>query len=278
MDNNFVKDFLSFTQFLESTKQSEHVKFNPETMKWITIHDKNNKLQRILINKKDGTILGGMGGTETGNKIGDMFDDEAENRDETNTVESFRKKALKGVEVNEKLDISKLKISPKKLKDIKEYISDEKIHLYINKMLRDKYSYKKIPKTLFYKYEKYIESLSSVLKEYKTPEPIITYRGINSSTMNKLLNKIKVGMTWTDDGFMSTSSSSYVARKLFSNSDDGYILEVHIPKGSHALSVDSISPRQGKELEVIIDKGSKCIIKEIDHKNRVVVMELKNVD
>lgn len=61
---------LSFKDFLIE----KYVNYNPNIMRWITVKDKENKSQKILIKKKDGTILGGIGGTETGNKISDVFD------------------------------------------------------------------------------------------------------------------------------------------------------------------------------------------------------------
>ena len=64
----------SYSSFAEFIFEKEE-KFVASTMRWITIKDENNQNQHILIKKKDGTILGGMGGTRNGEKLGDVFKD-----------------------------------------------------------------------------------------------------------------------------------------------------------------------------------------------------------
>ena len=61
-------------------------------------------------------------------------------------------------------------------------------------------------------------------------------------------------------------------------SSGGYILEVHIPKGSHALSIDSISNFSGKEFEVLLNKGSEFLIQEVNHDKHIITVELQNRD
>lgn len=64
----------SYSSFAEFIFEKEE-KFVASTMRWITIKDEKNQNQHILIKKKDGTILGGMGGTRNGEKLGDVFKD-----------------------------------------------------------------------------------------------------------------------------------------------------------------------------------------------------------
>ena len=270
------EQILSFTQFLEEKQQNKFVTFNPETMRWITIHDRDDQLQHILIRKKDGTILGGMGGTETGNKIGDVFDEIKNEKDEKKVIEKFKETAVQGNAVNELCDISKLNLSPEILQSVKKYTGSS--YRDINSLLRNPEYKNKISSESVKSYEKDIENISSTLQNYKTPKPIITYRGMSSKIMKSLEKNMKVGNIWKDDGFVSTSSSYDVANIFTNISSGGYILEVHIPKGSHALSIDSISNFSGKEFEVLLNKGSEFLIQEVNHDKHIITVELQNKD
>ena len=72
------ESYSSFAEFLSEKEE----KFVASTMRWITIKDEQDRNQHILIKKKDGTILGGMGGTHNGEKLKDVFKDiEAERKE-----------------------------------------------------------------------------------------------------------------------------------------------------------------------------------------------------
>ena len=72
------ESYSSFAEFLSEKEE----KFVASTMRWITIKDEQDRNQHILIKKKDGTILGGMGGTHNGEKLKDVFKDiEAEKKE-----------------------------------------------------------------------------------------------------------------------------------------------------------------------------------------------------
>ena len=57
-------------------------------MRWITIKDERDRNQHILIKKKDGTILGGMGGEHNGEKLKDVFKDIEDERKEIEKKEA----------------------------------------------------------------------------------------------------------------------------------------------------------------------------------------------
>ena len=265
------EQILSFTQFLEEKQQNKFVTFNPETMRWITIHDREDKLQHILIKKKDGTILGGMGGTENGNKIGDVFNEIKNEKKEKESIEQFRKNAVTEREVNRICDIQNIELSEEESKSIRKYTGES--YKEINNLLRDTNYKENLNVEERETYYNYIKHISEALQRYKTPEPIITYRGISGSAIQNMMDNIKVGNVWKDDGFCSTSSVYSVSQRF--SKEDGYTLEVHIPKGSHVASIDSLSIFYEDEYEVLIDKGSEFLIQEVNHENRSIVVELQ---
>ena len=75
---------LSFAEFLFEKEE----KFVASTMRWITIKDEQDRNQHILIKKKDGTILGGMGGEHNGEKLKDVFKDIESERKEIEKKEA----------------------------------------------------------------------------------------------------------------------------------------------------------------------------------------------
>ena len=64
---------ISFLEYLEEAKR---VEFNPDTMRWITIKDKEMQNQHIIVKKKDSTVVGGMGGKHNGKDLETVFKDE----------------------------------------------------------------------------------------------------------------------------------------------------------------------------------------------------------
>ena len=82
----------SYSSFAEFIFEKEE-KFVASTMRWITIKDEQNQNQHLLIKKKDGTILGGMGGKHNGEKLGDVFDELEDKREDLEKKEQKKKEA-----------------------------------------------------------------------------------------------------------------------------------------------------------------------------------------
>lgn len=78
---------LTFTEFLQESKD---IKFDKSTMRWITIKDENNNSQRVLIKKKDGEVLAGMGGEHTGEKIKDVYKKENDSKKYSKIVDASK--------------------------------------------------------------------------------------------------------------------------------------------------------------------------------------------
>lgn len=269
--------FITFSQFLIE----KQVKFDKETMRWITIHDMNGKLQHILISKEDGTVLGGMGGTQNGKKIGDVFKD-FEDKKHFDSSE-----ALTGEAIHYECSLEDhAKLSAKEKKHIMDYSGQ--MYQDVNECLRN---YDSIMMSIEYDEEAdedplvgysgmtvselvdYADVISGALKKHRTPKPIITYRGITEDFFNDRDINLEVGTELWDFGFASTSSDIEVAERF---RGDGYIMEVHIPKGSRAASIDSLSNFAGDEKEVLVDRGACFTIKEIDKKNKRLIVELSH--
>ena len=267
---------VTFSQFLIE----KQVKFDKETMRWITIHDTNNRLQHILISKKDGTVLGGMGGSLNGKKINDVFSD-FEDKKHFDSSE-----ALTGEAIHYECSLEDhVKLSWKEKKHIIDYSGQ--MYQDVNECLRNYdmlmmaaqeedgdedplvgYSGMTVSELV-----DYADVISGALKKHRTPKPIITYRGITDDYFNDHDIDLEPGTELWDYGFASTSSDVSVAERFCG---EGYIMEVHIPKGSKAASIDSLSNFAGDEKEVLIDRGACFTIKEVDKKNKRLIVELSH--
>jgi hypothetical protein len=87
-----------------------------------------------------------------------------------------------------------------------------------------------------------------IYNQEPTTEPMKVYRGVvfNTEAGNPdLLGNLKVGSTFSDPAFLSTSTSRNVAynfsygKNNYFGGNEPYILEINIPKGSKVLSVNN---------------------------------------
>jgi len=99
-------------------------------------------------------------------------------------------------------------------------------------------------------YEEFIKNLKHVFnhKAKTLSEPVSVYRGLGARTADKLL---KAGM-YTDEGFVSTSSSLQTARYFAQYSKDDYklIMKVVLNKGQRCISMKA-------EDELLLSPGQK---------------------
>lgn len=305
--NKEVKEsYSSFTEFLFE----KEAKFIPSTMRWITIKDERNQNQHILIKKKDGTILGGMGGKHNGEKLDDVFDDledkrdtledKSKNKEQTTTtdyskeIEEFREEAINEWGIHDVVGLREKNVTSEEYDSINEYTSSS--YSRINNFFRDYNKWYEEMKDNAWadrddydsdeEYEEalseeisemeaemmyYGDNISNALKKHKSEYPMITYRGLAPDLISKIKDILEPGNEFTDDGFASSSTNIQTA---VSFSKGGYVMEIHIPEGSRAASVKHLSNHAG-ENEVLIDKGSDFFIKEVNHKDRTIVVELK---
>ena len=89
---------ITFLEYLEEAQKE--VKFDSGSMRWITIRDENNQPQKLLIKKKGGEVLGGMGGEHTGEKLSQVFDKVEKDKESINKGEKPKSKQEKGAELH----------------------------------------------------------------------------------------------------------------------------------------------------------------------------------
>ena len=300
------ESYSSFAEFLFEKEE----KFVASTMRWITIKDERDRNQHILIKKKDGTIIAGMGGEHTGEKLKDVFDDLKDKRDDiekekedaleretskyAKEIEEFREYAINEYDIHDVYGLKGDDVTYEEYEAIESYTGS--FYSDVNKFHRDYDSWykKERSRTRFYpfdydtkeEYEEAIENeiseaaeeietttagISSALKKHPSKENMISYRGLAPDLITKIKDKLEPGNEFKDDGFISSSTKVSTAKNF---SKGGYVMEIHIPKGSRATSVKNISSHW-EENEVLIDRGSNFFIKAVDHDNKTLVVELR---
>jgi hypothetical protein len=300
----------SYSSFAEFLFEKEEVPFNDKTMRWITIKDERDRNQHILIKKKDGTILGGMGGEHTGEKLKDVFDDLEDKRDDlekekedalereiskyAKEIEEFREYAINEYGVHDVYGLKEDDISPEEYASISEYTGSS--YTRINNYYRDYDKWREEAQESVWvspddydtdeEYEEALEhelsemememesmgmDISKALKENPSKDLMISYRGLAPDLIQQIKDDLEVGNEFSDDGFASSSTDIEIAQKF---SKGGYIMEIHIPKGSRAASIKNLSMHQSEQ-EVLIDKGSRFFIKQVDHEKKSLVVELR---
>jgi hypothetical protein len=128
----------------------------------------------------------------------------------------------------------------------------------------------------------YIKSLDTEISKTSTPRDLVLFRG-TSGTGTEVFEKLKVGDIYIDKGFVSTTLDIAVVPEFMSTAtggrydsrpiEKGYVLEISVPKGSKALSVNSyfrnVSGRYGpsgdirKEDEHILPRNTKFRVDSI---------------
>ena len=319
------ESYSSFAEFLSEKEE----KFVASTMRWITIKDEQDRNQHILIKKKDGTILGGMGGTHNGEKLKDVFKDLEAERKEIEKKEAkpyakskydeidppFRERFAREMRVAKKVEelyyshgdpisenevhsdkhrLSRKDLDSSEISAIEYYTADgyadmnsilrnynewvevtranlrdeavefegledeEEIEQYIDYQMQEKESIA----------EEYIDELANAFRGFETKANMKTYRGLAKNYMDEIRDGLKVGDVLEDKGYVSTSTDIETAERF-----GEYVMEVLIPKGSRASSVDHLTSTSG-ESEVLIDAGAKFEVTEINHEKKKLVVLL----
>lgn len=103
-----------------------------------------------------------------------------------------------------------------------------------------------------------IDKLDSAIAKAQVTDPMTVYRGMHETRLGSL----KVGDVMTDKGFVATSTAEHTASNFAAASDamhhgGGAIVEIHVPRGAHALSVDPVGGTHNDEHEVLLPRDSK---------------------
>jgi len=149
-------------------------------------------------------------------------------------------------------------LDPKEVQALKEYTGV--MYQSVNKALR---AGKNIPAAD----RKEMKLVEQAFDKAKTTEPLEVYRGVGATEMD-MFKDLKVGESFEDRGYGSTSTDKDTADN-FSRGDNPTILKIQVPKGSKAISVDSLSVfKKGghatrSENEILLNKDAKYKVVDI---------------
>src|ERR1700682_4307494 len=141
-------------------------------------------------------------------------------------------------------------LNPEQVQAVKEYTGS--MYLTVNPRLR---AGKPVPK----EDAKDVKLLDQAFSKAHTKEPIEVYRGIGFTDQDMFAN-IKVGQSFKDGGFVSTSTDKDTAFN-FARGDTPTVMRVQVPAGSKAISVDALSTfKKGghatrSENEILLNRG-----------------------
>ncbi len=111
-----------------------------------------------------------------------------------------------------------------------------------------------------------LKEMDKAFARASTVEPMTVYRGIGP----EFAKQLKPGVSFTDGGFTSTTSSRDIAEgySTFGGSG-GAVMEVRVPKGAKAISLKDTSAFGGKtsvaksEEEILLNRGGKYRVVEV---------------
>ena len=114
-----------------------------------------------------------------------------------------------------------------------------------------------------------IEAMQSALNKASLPQDMTLYRGTSTEALGNLKNispEELVGKTFTESGFMSTSTNSAVASGTFSGNMQ---ITIEASTGTHALDISSIS-QYSNETEILFNAGQEMLITSAESKNGIL--------
>lgn len=142
---------------------------------------------------------------------------------------------------------AQVELNPQEVDALKEYTGS--MYQSVNKQLRAGKPVSKADR-------KEVKLVDDAFSKAKTAEPIEVYRGISG----EFYSKLKPGETFKDHAFVSTSADIDTADN-FARGEHKALMKVQVPKGSKAISVDSLSVfKKGgaavrSENEILLNRG-----------------------
>lgn len=139
-------------------------------------------------------------------------------------------------------------LSPIEKDAVKRYTGGS--YYLINKALRDGTNFKKP------EYATIANSLDAILAKTSAPETFETYRAVGPG----VLDKLQIGKTFTDKGFLSTS----LKLEAFTPTEGSThaIMHITVPKGAKGAAISQLSEEQD-EHEFLLPRNSKIVISAI---------------
>lgn len=114
-----------------------------------------------------------------------------------------------------------------------------------------------------------IKEIKSALDHAALPEDMTLYRGTSTDALGDLKNlqpEDMVGQTFTEQGFMSTSTNSAVAGETFKGNMQ---ITIEVSKGAHAMDISSIS-KYKSEGEILFNAGQELLITSAEYKDGIL--------
>jgi len=210
-----------------------HYKVRDKEEAWITVHG-----AKVLV--KEGKIVAGAGGKLNGKKEGSSSASKGSSS-QASTSSVFGKEVHAAV---------KSKFSAKEKSAIASYSSDKTdpkkgqfkpAYQEINQNLRNGAN---PPAHL----KKTVAQMDEVFASASTEKAIKVYRGLDDDFANQLSE----GASFTDGGFVSTTSEKSIASEFSGKSKT--VMEINVPKGSKAISVAGVSEYENEQ-EVLLNRG-----------------------
>ena len=119
--------------------------------------------------------------------------------------------------------------------------------------------------------------MSKAFDNSSTQDELTVYRGVSKRQIDNLLGDITdlndlVGKEIEQPVFASTSRNQNTANE-FAKYKKGYVYEITLPKGSHAIAMDTVS-QYPDEMEVLLDMNSKLTIESVDTSKNPPVLKM----
>ena len=125
-----------------------------------------------------------------------------------------------------------------------------------------------------------VDTIRNMIKAFdnsSTQDELTVYRGVSKRQIDNLLGDITdlndlVGKEIEQPVFASTSRNQNTANE-FAKYKKGYVYEITLPKGSHAIAMDTVS-QYPDEMEVLLDMNSKLTIESVDTSKNPPVLKM----
>src|SRR5574344_435829 len=113
-------------------------------------------------------------------------------------------------------------------------------------------------------------------KAIKTSEDMFVYRVLDNHSLKALKSMKQDGLILEDPSFSSVTTKKNNIYKFINFKNFNHVLKIKIPKGTQYIDMDEIHSivMQSSEQELLLNKGSKFVIKNLKGKNGIIVAEL----
>ena len=140
----------------------------------------------------------------------------------------------------------------------------------VNKLLRGKIEEDKMGHLEFELAEESIAGLDKEISLNTAPRDMVLFRGVTGTEADGTFNKLKQGDVFTDKGFVSTTPDINVINEFMSSAKggpfdsrkvvNGYVLQVHVPKGENVLSVHQYFKNSGRDSTGMFERENEHIL------------------